>query len=122
MEAEDHQNGRRQRCRPMKDGSEIERLEGLRNELQAEYERLYIDHQNLYSQHEKTVWNAKDLELKGFELDNRTYRTQWQKFYEEEIALQELGATIRQYAERVRNRREEILQAIERLMKKWEPC
>jgi len=121
MEAGKHQrchNGGRRYPPSVEHIPEMERLEKFRNELQAKYVRLYSDYKDLYSQHQKTVMNAKSLERKYLEMDNRTYRTQWRKFYEEEIALQELAETIRGYAEMVRNQRVKIWLAKERLMSK----
>jgi hypothetical protein len=47
--------GRGQRCLSVEERLEIEWLDSVRNELQAEYERLYIDYEILHGQHEKTV-------------------------------------------------------------------
>jgi len=100
---------------------EIERLDIVRSQLQAEYVRLYFDHRYLCRQHEKVVRNARELERKHFKMDSRAYRKQWRKLYEEEIALQELGATVRQYAEDVRKHKEEVWLARERLIKNAVP-
>ena len=122
MDADDHGNGREQRCLSVEDRLELERLDGVRNELQAQFERLYIDHKNLHSQHEKAVRNAGKLAEKYFEMDNRTYLKQWRKLHEEEIVSHELETTIRQYAEKVLKLRQEIWQQRERLLEGRKPC
>lgn len=118
MDADNHRHGRGQRRLSVEESLKLELLDAVRKELQTAYERLYIDHENLRSQHEQAVKNAKELEQKRSEIDDGTYRKKWRRFYEEEIALQELGATIRQYAEEVRKRRDDAAKARERLMKK----
>lgn len=118
MHADNHRHGRGQRRLSVEESLKLELLDAVRKELQTAYERLYIDHENLRSQHEQAVKNAKELEQKRSEIDDGTYRKKWRRFYEEEIALQELGATIRQYAEEVRKRRDDVAKARERLMKK----
>jgi len=122
MDADDHGNGREQRCLSVEDRLELERLDGVRNELQELFERLYIDHKNLHSQHEKVVRNAEKLARKYFEMDDRTYLKQWRKLHEEEIVSNELGTTIRQYAEKVLEQREQVWRARERLIKDSARC
>ena len=122
VNADNHQDGCGQRCPPVDERLEIERLDRVRDELQVEYERLYIDHKNLHRQYEKVVENAKQLESDYFGMDNRTYRKRWRNLYEEEVALQELGATIRQYAEKVREKREKVWLVRERLIKDSAAC
>jgi len=122
MDTDGYRKRRRQSCRSVEDELEIVRLEACGSELQAEYERLYTDYKNLHSQHKEAVMNAKILERKHSQMDSRAYRKQWRTFYEEEIASQELGVTIRQYAEGLRNQKNEIIQTRNRLMKEGNPC
>ena len=119
MKADDNGNGNgRGRSRlSAEERLEIERLDDVGNKLQAEFENLYIDYKNLHSRHERAFTNGKELERKYFDMDVWTYRKQWRKLLEEEIVLQELGATVRQYAEDVRKCREEVWQTKYRLMK-----
>jgi len=122
MHLDDQQNGREQHCLSVEDRLELERLDGVGNELQAQFERLYIDHKNLHIQHEKAVRNAGKLAQKYFEMDNRTYLKQWRKLHEEEITSHELGTTVRQFAEKVLKQKEEVWQARQRLIKDRAPC
>ena len=115
MDVDNHGNGG-PRSLSEEERLKIKRLAIVNDELKEEYDRLYIDFKYLRSRHEEVVRTAKELERKHSEMDNRTYRKPWRKFYEEEVTLQELGTTIRQYAEKVRKNRAEVWQTIERLM------
>jgi len=106
------------RCHPVKGGLELDLLDGVISELQEEYERLYAGYRKIHSQHENAVRNAKELENRHSEMDSRTYRKRWRGLYEEEIALQELGATVRHYAEKIRQQREAVWFMREMLIKK----
>jgi hypothetical protein len=118
----DRRNGQKRRCLSAYEISELERLDGVTNELQEEYDRLYIGYENLRTKHETAFINAKILEQKYLKMDYPTYRREWRKFYEEEITSQELGVTIRRYAENLLNQRNEIRQARDRFIKKRVPC
>ena len=109
MDADDHRDGGREHSLSEGEKIELEVLDIAKMELQAEYDRLYVDYKSLLDQHRKTVKIAEELECKYREMDSRVYRKQWRKLYEEEMVCQELAASIRQYAEEVRKRREEVL-------------
>jgi uncharacterized protein YbbK (DUF523 family) len=65
---------------------------------------------------------AEQLERKRDEMDNLEYRAKWQKLFDEEMALHEMGETTRRYAEEVRQHVDEITRARQKILAGGSPC
>lgn len=122
MAEDEHKNAPVLHCFSQQEKAEMERLGSLGDELTAEHRRLFTEYEEIHLQHERAVKAADRLERKRQEMDQREYRAKWQRLYEEEITLHELGETTRKYAEEVRHRADEALQARQKLLAEGRPC